>query len=343
MKRKIISLLLCALMLTAIAFGCAKKPTQKESFFDLAASLSELTEGNFTATLSMKLPADTTQGLAFLGGMSNAELNISGSFSQKNEQFTSEILVSPQGEPPLKITDFLYDKSGLYLNLRTIFDQLGTVQGGGLGLDYSSLFPSDYLGITLEDIQEFSGMPGINAPALDKDSLPKNIQLNDRLSGMFRESLKAESFTAEGGLYTLTLKSADLVEMVRGLAADIEANTDIYADALLEIESNNPGYLNSIGLQAGSRDELIALIKTEVAELSSNIASAFEDFPDFTALISLGSGKSGKSFDVRMRLTAPEEELDIKTDIVLTGVSIEKVTPPTDFVKLSDLLSLFMI
>lgn len=351
MKRKIISLLLCALLLAGITIGCAKKSTPKEAFFEIAASLDDLTEGNFTVSLGMKLPADAIGDSAaggFLGDISDFKLDIAGSFSQKNEQMTAEILATFGGsqgkEAPLKITDILYDKSGLYLNLRTIFDLLGSIQGGGLGFDYSSLFSSDYLGITLEDIAEFSGMAGIEAPTFDKDSLLKNKELGDHLSAILTESLKAESFSADDGLYTLTLKTADLVDMIKGLVSDIEANTGMYADALLELEAQNPGYLASIGLQADNRDELIALIKTEVAGLSSNIEdAAAEEMPDLTLLISIGKGKAAKSFDMRVSLTAPEEELDIKTDITLTGVFIEKVTPPADHLKLSDLLSLFLM
>ena len=186
-------------------------------------------------------------------------------------------------------------------------------------------------------------MSGMGAPALDNDSLPKNKELGDRFFGILGESLKPGSFTEEGGLYTLTLKTADLVNMIKALAGDIDANTGVYADALLELEANFPGYLDSIGLQAANRDELIATIKTEVAELSSNIADTFEDIPDFTARVSLGSGKDGKSFDVRMSLTAPEEKLDIKADIVLSDVEIEKITPPTDSLTLEDILSLFIM
>jgi hypothetical protein len=42
-------------------------------------------------------------------------------------------------------------------------------------------------------------------------------------------------------------------------------------------------------------------------------------------------------------LTAPEEDIDIKADISLAEVGTEKITPPTDYVKFDDFLSIFLM
>jgi len=351
MKRKILSLLLCALMLAGIAVGCAKKLTPKESFFEIADSLKELTEGNFTSSLSIKLPADAVEGSAvtgILGDISNAKLDVSGSFSQKHKQFAAEVLTTisgSQGESSFKITDMLYDESGIYINFRTIFDLLMSFQGGKSSLDYSSIFTSDYLGITLEDLAELSGEDSLGNPAFDMANFPKYKALYERLYGGIKDSLKAEKFTADGGVYTLTLKPTDLIDIAKVVVGDMDANAGEYADVLLEIEANSPGYLDSIGIQMDgrSRDELIATVKAKSAEFSSSIVAASnEQAPDFTAVISLGKGKA-KSYTVGVSFAAPEEELDVKVDLTLTGVAIEKITPPADYLTLDDIMSLFTL
>lgn len=346
MKRKVLSLLLCALLIAGLTFGCANKkaPPLKDTFFEIADSVSKLEEIGFDASLSMSIPTDSESNYtSFMGDITDAKLSISGSSSKFFNQFACEILATvrgSQGESTLKVTDILFDDSGLYINLRTLFNLLSLSQG--IGGPYDALFNSDYLGITPEDLSAFTGMPLSNLQ--DKENLPKNQELNNHMLKVFRDSLKAENFKEEGGIYTLTLNSSDLAEIAKAFASDVETNAGIYADALLETAAVSPGYLAILGLEKEnpSRDEVIAFVKEKAAELSSDLAQD-TSIGTSSLLISLGKGKADKSYDIRVSLTAPEEDIDIKADISLAEVGTEKITPPTDYVKFDDFLSIFLM
>jgi len=352
MKRRIISLLLCALMLLGVAAGCAKKSTPKESFFEIADSLKEVKDANFTASMSMKLPAEAMSDPAvtgIFGDISDLKLDLSGSFSQTNKQFATEISATfsgTQGDSTIKLTDMLYDESGMYINFHTIFDLIMSMQGNTV--DYSSIFTSDYLGVTFEELAALSGQTALNGESFgyNMEDYPKYSALCTRLYGVIKDALKAESFTADGSTYTLTLNMTGLVDLVKVFASDMDANAGEYADVLIEYDANIPGYLDTMGIQVEgrSRDELITTIKAKAAEISSELESEVtEDAPDFSMTISLGKGSAAKSYTFGLSMTAPEEEFDAKADLTITGGAIEKITPPTDHLTLDDIMALFMM
>ena len=349
MKRKVLSLLLCALLIVGLAAGCANKTekpaTPKESFFELAEGVDSLKEIGFNVTLSLVLPEEYRESVDFLGDLTDLQLNLSGSSSQYFKQFACEFVATIRGtqmESTLKLTDILYDESGIYLNLRSLFNLLSIVlKTGG---PYDALFSSDYLGITTEDMMAFTGMALPDASTIDKESLPKNKELSDHLLKLLNDSINEQNFKEDLGFYTLTLNASDIIGLTKSFASDMENNSGLYADALLEIDAKSPGYLASIGLDNPSRDELIAFIKEQAAVISSTATEQIsEEASDFTMLFSIGKGKAEKSYDINLSITAPEKDLDIKTSISIAEVATQKITPPANYVTLDELLSFFLM
>ena len=124
----------------------------------------------------------------------------------------------------------------------------------------------------------------------------------------------------------------------------MDVNAGIYADALLETEAQNPGYLYTLGLPSSdpSRDEVIAFIKEKASELSTQIEGTVNT-DETSLLISLGKGKTDKSYDIRVSLTGIENNLDLKVDFSFAEIATTKIDPPTDFVTLDELLYLYLM
>lgn|GEM_PF-927485 len=349
MKRRVLSLLLCALLLAGLAFGCANKnakPSPKDSFFEIADGIGKLEEIGFDASLSMNIPKDSGKGYtSFLGDISDANLLISGSSSKFFKQFACEIVATvrgSQGESTLKVTDILCDESGMYLNLRSLFNVISIVMG--LGGPYDALFSSDYLRINPEELSSFAGVPLTNWPGTDKENMPKRLELNEHMLKVIKDSLKDEYFKEEGGVYTLSLNSPAASEILKAFLSDVDANAGLYADALLETDALVPGYLAALGLdkESPSRDDVIAFVKEKAAELSEDAAKD-EGGDTSSLLVSLSKGKAEKSYDIRVSLTDSGDNIDIRADISLAEVATEKKIPPKNYVKLEDFFSVFLM
>ena len=82
-----------------------------------------------------------------------------------------------QLEANMKVTDILVNESGIYLDLRSLFNVFGTVMG--FGAPYDAMFSTDYLGDnargTLSGIYRNADD---RAAEHDKANMPKTQELN---------------------------------------------------------------------------------------------------------------------------------------------------------------------
>ncbi len=357
MKKRLVSVFLCALMLISAVVGCGKKPaptpapTAKDLFFEAAASLKDVKESKYTASIDMKIPADASKDFAqagILGDISNLKLDISGSSSPENKQLAADIsatISGSKGETKFKLTDFLADDQKVYINFHTIFDFMMSMQGGSSAVQYSSLFKSDYFGTSLEELSSLTGqaIPNSSYP-IKPESIPKCTALLSRVSGVLKNSLKEESFAANGDTYTLTMKTPDIIDIAKAVVKDIDANAGEYADAMIEYNKSVPGAFDSMDIDVDglSRDELIAELKKAASEFTADLEKE-DKISNMTMTVTLGKDSAAKSYNMGFSISVPDEAFELKAKINIVDTKIEKITSPADYLTINDLMPLLYV
>lgn len=291
MKKKLLAVLLLAVMALSVITGCTKKSSGANSLFGVTKEAMKVTKADYSTTVSIDTAGNS--------------LDVSAKFFGTTDGNATSLSVEVKfGAMTYKLNDILvFTKDTLYFNVRNVIDQF-SMYLNMMGIDEAAL---KELGLDSNWVKlEFES-------TFEKDTSLIEM-LCDDLDTAY-ESL----VTNENGVYTLSIDSKEEIENFTDLTRKlIEANSSKWAEAYA-------GYISKIDLNAMTdsitKDLLKALEEADIGLSAEDIEEKKNELNEHfnVDVDNITKEDIKEALDKMAENIVVDEDMDYDTTLVISG------------------------
>jgi len=358
--KKLVSVVLCLVMLFSVLSGCGREKTPKELFEEQKKQILALDD--FSAEVTGNFTLNTAGLTSLLTGIESgedegsvsAEFSLNAAVSYTNKQAVAYGSVSVlSGEESLTITTdentplAFADDTTLYFNYSKFFEYLiGFCKIDGA--EYSDFFEKDFIALDLSgegNIWEKQKLSfNIETMSLYKSFAEKSPNLAAVLLKAINKLnalLNNGAYQAVGDEYTVTIDKTMMFRLLDYIVADMDTDKDTYTDAIIEymwlqaeqeyasagadeeyMESERESFVSTYS--STIRSMILPYLKSTYDEIDK------DSFPEIAIKIGLKKAENGiHGISVSADIG---EFVNCTVKSTVTETKAEKMTPPEDVI-----------